>query len=58
LHEDDYILLKQADEDMTEKIFTQNDFLKLSAKVELNQWNQSEEMLLNLFKVIINNVEM
>jgi hypothetical protein len=58
LHEDDYVLLKVQDASMLQKNFDENNFLKLSAKVELNQWNQSEEKLLNLFGIIINNVKM
>jgi hypothetical protein len=57
LHESDYVLLKHADASAIEKNFLQNDLLKLSAKVELNKWNQSQQLILQLFRKIISVLE-
>jgi len=53
LHENDYMLLKQADANELEKNFKENNLLKLSAKIELNQLNQAQKLLLELFTVIM-----
>ena len=57
LHENDYVLLKEAEASAIEKNFAQHDLLKLSAKVELNQWNQSQQLILQLFRKIIKVLE-
>ena len=53
LHESDYMLLKSVDAITLEKDFARNDLLKLSVKVELNQWNQLQQILAELFRKIM-----
>lgn len=53
LHENDYILLKHADAIKLENDFAQTDLLKLSVKVDLDQWNQAQQVLVELFGKIM-----
>ena len=53
LHENDYIPVRNINEDLLEKIFAENEFLKVSAKVNIQQWNQAEEQLFKLFSTIV-----
>jgi len=57
LHANDYILVKEVNAEMLEKSFTQNDFLKLSAKLTLNEWNQSQKLLSELFIMLIQTLD-
>ena len=57
VHGSDYIPLREANEEQLEIIFSQNNFLKLSAKLELNQWNEAEEKLLHQFKLITKSLQ-
>ncbi len=55
--EGNYISLASTDPVMIENIFSQTLFLKLAAKVELRQWNESEESLLKLFDTLMQSLE-
>lgn len=57
MHEDDYLLLHETSEEQLEIIFSENSFLKLSAKMELNQWNEAGEKLFHLFKIITQSIK-
>ncbi len=57
LHGSDYMLLKHVDVDLLERNFSQHDLLKLSAKVELNQWNQLKKPVLEYFSRIMRVLE-
>ncbi|MBS1599310.1 MAG: hypothetical protein JST75_13885 [Bacteroidetes bacterium] len=57
LHENDYALLKETDILQLEKNFKENNLLKLTAKVELKQWNHSRELIMKLFKIIIEGLK-
>ena len=57
LDEDNYISLRQTNAIHLERIFKQQPFLKLSAKINFHQWNQSEVLLLNLFTTILQSLQ-
>jgi hypothetical protein len=54
--EDNYMPLTQLNSSDVEKILLANDFCKLSAKISLPQWNQSKELLIDLYETIITSV--
>ncbi len=57
MDEKNYILLGSMKNDMQKKYFLQTSFLKLSAKIDLSKWNESEAELLNLYKVIFQSLK-
>lgn len=57
LEESNYVSLRQANAAMQEKVFEQLDFLKISAKTDLQHWNRSEKLLLNLFDTILRSLK-
>ena len=54
--EDNYMPLTQLNSSDVEKILLANDFCKLSAKISLPQWNQSKELLIDLYETIITSL--
>jgi hypothetical protein len=54
--DDNYTLLTQLNSSAVEKILLANDFCKLSAKISLPQWNQSKELLIDLYETIITSI--
>jgi len=54
--EDNYMPLTQLNSSDVEKILLANDFCKLSAKISLPQWNQSKELLIDLYETIITSI--
>ena len=52
-----YILLNNFNDNEVQKYFLQSSFLKLSAKIALDKWNESENGLMNLYKVILKSLE-
>jgi hypothetical protein len=54
--EDNYTPLTQLNSSAVEKILLANDFCKLSAKISLPQWNDSKELLIDLYETIITSV--
>ena len=54
--DDNYISLKQAGHASAERILLKDDFCRLSARVSLNDWNQSNNALVELFRVIVNSI--
>ena len=57
MDEKNYILLYSMKSDMQQKYFLQSSFLKLSAKIDLSKWNESETELLNLYEVIFKSLK-
>jgi hypothetical protein len=57
MDEKNYILLNSMKNDMQQKYFLQSSFLKLSAKIDLSKWNESETELLNLYEVIFKSLK-
>jgi hypothetical protein len=53
LEEGNYIALSQLNFADVEKILLVNDFGKLSAKISLPQWNQSKDLLIELYQAIL-----
>jgi hypothetical protein len=50
--EDNYIPLNTIDATSYEKILTNEGFLKISAKISINQWDEAAELLLNYYRTI------
>jgi len=57
MDEKNYILLSSMKNDLQQKYFLQSSFLKLSAKIDLSKWNESETELLNLYEVIFESLK-
>ena len=53
---DNYMPLTQLNSSAVEKILLANDFCKLSAKISLPQWNDSKELLIDLYETIITSM--
>jgi hypothetical protein len=53
---DNYTPLTQLNSSAIEKILLANDFCKLSAKISLPQWNQSKELLIDLYETIVTSL--
>jgi hypothetical protein len=53
LDEKNYIQLSQTNSATLENIFSGNSFLKISTKIELNQWNDSEVLLMDSYKKLL-----
>jgi len=53
LHESDYTQLKYVDRGLLGNNFLQHDLLKLSVKLELNQWNRLQKPVLEYFSTIV-----
>jgi hypothetical protein len=51
--EDNYQPLSQLNSSAVEKILLANDFCKLSAKISLPEWNQSKELIIDLYETIV-----
>lgn len=51
--EDNYQPLSQLNSSAVEKILLANDFCKLSAKILLPEWNQSKELIIDLYETIV-----
>jgi hypothetical protein len=51
--EDNYQPLSQLNSSGVEKILLANDFCKLSAKISLPNWNQSKELIIDLYETIV-----
>lgn len=56
LEEDNYKPLTQLNSSVVEKILLANNFCKLSAKISLPQWNQSKELLIDLYETIVTSI--
>jgi hypothetical protein len=54
--EDNYMPLSQLNITAVEKILLANEFCKLSAKISLPLWNQSKELLLDLYGTIFSSI--
>jgi hypothetical protein len=54
--DDNYTPLTQLNSSSVEKILLTNDFCKLSAKISLPQWNQSKELLIDLYETIVTSL--
>lgn len=54
--EDNYTPLSQLHVTAVEKIMINNNFCKLSAKISLPQWNQSKELLIDLYETIFTSI--
>jgi hypothetical protein len=57
MNEEDYMQVRHADIGLSRKILIQHDFLKLSAKINLDQWNESEHLLLRLYRIILQSLK-
>jgi hypothetical protein len=57
LHESDYMQLKHVTSALLEENFLQHDLLKLTVTVELNQWNQLRNPVLEHFFKIVQVLE-
>jgi hypothetical protein len=53
LDEKNYIQLSQTNSATLENIFSGNSFLKISTKIELNKWNDSEVLLMDSYKKLL-----
>jgi hypothetical protein len=56
LGEENYISLNRNRDFLQKKDFSRQPFLKLSAKIDLQNWNQSEELLMQIFKTILQSL--
>jgi hypothetical protein len=54
--EDNYKPLSQLNSSEVERILLANDFCKLSAKISLPQWNQSKELIIDLYETIVTSI--
>ncbi|HSZ87453.1 MAG TPA: hypothetical protein VK787_15575 [Puia sp.] len=57
IDERNYILLNDLDNHLKQKYFLQSPLLKISAKINLDKWNESESRLLHLYNVILKCLE-
>jgi hypothetical protein len=57
IDEENYILLNDLDDVLRQKYFLQSSVLKISAKINLDKWNESESKLLHLYSVILKCLE-
>ncbi len=56
LGEENYISLNRNRDFLRKNDFSLQPFLKLSAKIDLQNWNQSEELLMQIFKTILQSL--
>jgi hypothetical protein len=56
LGEENYISLNGNRDFLKKKDFSRQPFLKLSAKIDLQNWNQSEKLLMQIFKTILQSL--
>ncbi|HTS43371.1 MAG TPA: hypothetical protein VMH01_03170 [Puia sp.] len=56
MHENNYMQLKEAETASYNKMLDEHDFLKLSAKINPDQWNDSERLLFRLYKIILESL--
>ena len=56
LGEENYISLNRNRDFLQKKDFSSQPFLKLSAKIDLQNWNQSEKLLMQIFKTILQSL--
>ncbi len=56
LGEENYISLNRNRDFLQKKDFSRQPFLKLSAKIDLQNWNQSEKLLMQIFKTILQSL--
>jgi len=56
MHENNYMPLKDAETASYNKMLDEHDFLKLSAKINPDQWNDSERLLFRLYKIILESL--
>jgi len=54
--DDNYTPLTQLNSSAVEQILLANDFCKLSAKISLPQWNQSKELIIDLYETIVTSI--
>jgi hypothetical protein len=52
IDESNYVLLKKANDAIRQKYFLHSAICKFSAKINLNEWNESEKLLTDLNRVI------
>ncbi|SRR5579871_646052 len=52
-----YIFLNEASDLVIQKYLLQASFSKLSAKINLNQWNDAEKLLLNFYEVLMRSLQ-
>jgi hypothetical protein len=57
IDEQNYILLNDLKDDLKQKHFLQSSVLKISTKINLDKWNESETRLLHLYEVIVKCLE-
>ncbi|HEY4876854.1 MAG TPA: hypothetical protein VIH86_14845 [Puia sp.] len=57
IDEENYILLNDLKDDLKQKPFLQSSVLKISAKINLDKWNESESRLLHLYNVVLKSLE-
>ena len=57
LHEGHYSSISKLNSASIKTSLSKNDFLKLSAKIDLTQWQNAEEKLIRLFEVILGALE-
>ncbi|HEX4375089.1 MAG TPA: hypothetical protein VHZ50_17415 [Puia sp.] len=57
IDEQNYILLNDLKDDLKQKYFLRSSVVKISAKINLDKWNESESKLLHLYNVILKCLE-
>ena len=54
---ENYVSLSRNSDFLQKRDFSREPFLKLSAKIELHNWNQAEELLIQIFKIILRSLQ-